>query len=757
MPEDRMTRLLKWKEKRRIQKQIEKMKSKDPFVVRAVDKNIFSLPENSTVQNKPIKATTEICKKITKATEKRIMRKVQLQKVDRPSAKSRQPAPEKECDNQNWKPSEQLDQEPLFGRVHLAFGQLFERDMNSSNVETHNNDNSLKSEHVDIDNEPIFFSPYVVSSRGKSNARNEQRMKRGLSLNHSLGDDIPTKDTVMKNLNISIEEEERTAQYFQFLLGKEVDRLNKLCDKWTAVKEELDTTEDGQYQINQAVGQTNLLMSKKFERFRRLVADCETGKGEMLVTCKDLQGFWDMMYMEIKNCDSRFDKLEQLKSQGWKEEEVYDAKKLPAKKRATVKTKVVPKKASEVITFMREKRKKIKEDAASSNDKKLEILNIEGKTRRSIGPVNHKPSPINKHNRRSSLLQKVQISAAKKLRSPLTIMKVSQMCKTPEVRLDSTISYINSDQTPGKSILKQPKKSNEIESCTKSSHKVNFNDTIISNEVPMDEETQTKMELAAALARIDSLEFDDCIEDVPVHAEKRLIFDDSSSDECDNVFNTSTHSEKMESISDTINVTPVEIQGATSLEPSTLCDNSISPLPSRRLRRQTALDISDVMLNIVSPPSSNGIVNDVNVTQSLDSEEETHGYNKSVRVLRNRSITSSNIPTPRRRTKQMSANKQETEYKENINSKDDLSNDISTSSNGKRKTKKSEKSITFSEVVCNTHREKTAFPITPHVRSSKTQSSDKKRRTTSANSELTTSSVAQRVRRTPTRKSSTAF
>lgn len=107
----------------------------------------------------------------------------------------------------------------------------------------------------------------TVASRGKSNARKEQQLKKGL-IHHSSSDDIPTKDTVMRNLNISVEEEEHTAQYFHFLLNKEINRLDELCEKWMEIKGQSDTTEDGQYEIIQAIGQTNLLINKKFERFR---------------------------------------------------------------------------------------------------------------------------------------------------------------------------------------------------------------------------------------------------------------------------------------------------------------------------------------------------------------------------------------------------------------------------------------------------------------------------------------------------------
>jgi len=104
------------------------------------------------------------------------------------------------------------------------------------------------------------------------------------------------------------------------------------------------------------VGQTNLLINKKFERFRGLVHDCETGKREMLVTCRDLQGFWDMTYMEVKDCDMRFEKLEQRRNRGWQEEEYIVAK--PAvKKRKPIKKQIVSSKPSSLRSLILAARK----------------------------------------------------------------------------------------------------------------------------------------------------------------------------------------------------------------------------------------------------------------------------------------------------------------------------------------------------------------------------------------------------------------
>ncbi|KAK2578660.1 hypothetical protein KPH14_012149 [Odynerus spinipes] len=415
---------------------------------------------------------------------------------------------------------------------------------NDSNTSTKTN--SLK--------DPALLSPYIVSSRGKSNAMKEQRIRRGIG--HSSSEHIPTKETVMETLNISIEEEERTAQYFTFLLNKETDRLNELCQKWTEIQSEPNITEDDQYRINQAIGQTHLLINKKFERFRGLVLDCETGKGEMLVTCRDLQGFWDMMYMEIKNCDSRFEALEKLRSNGWKEEEIAVAKVIP-KKKVGPKKKIVPKKSS-VHDFILAAKKKMKnntknletsEDHTNDSINKLStsINNIDIEQNKSQilrKSDNRQSESVNSKNRlsisnkktssRQSLLQKTTLSESHKtVASSVAIMKISQMCKTPKIELDDSISYINCKQTPGKSILKRTddstgKKTQGNTSCTKSIQKVNFDDHVALQEVPVDEEIQNKLDLAARLARIDNYDLDAAYKNYNITAAEKLNFDDSS-------------------------------------------------------------------------------------------------------------------------------------------------------------------------------------------------------------------------------------
>ena len=40
-------------------------------------------------------------------------------------------------------------------------------------------------------------------------------------------------------------------------------------------------------------------MDQRFSQFEELVNNCEYGTSEKPVTCADLQGFWDMIYVQV--------------------------------------------------------------------------------------------------------------------------------------------------------------------------------------------------------------------------------------------------------------------------------------------------------------------------------------------------------------------------------------------------------------------------------------------------------------------------
>ena len=491
----------------------------------------------------------------------------------------------------------------------------------------------------------IIFSPFVVSSRGKSNARKEQ-LNRSLSFGRSSNDeDIPMKDTVMKILNISVEEEEHTAQYFHFLLNREIDRLVELCNKWTKIQTEPETTEVGQYEISETIEQTNLLINKKFKRFRKLVTDCEVGKGEMLVACKDLQGFWDMMYMDIRNCDLQFEKLEKLRSQDWKEESMLVNKSF----RKKIKNILTKRKKEMTERIRRNKELKSSQHLTSKINNKYE---------RNISPsIKHKIKSMFVGSNENALMKHRSCL----LKNSYPITTYDKVSKTPEVQLDDSISYINSNQTPGKSILKQPKNSAETKCCIRSTNKVNFDDHIALNEIPVDEETQIRLNLAAALLKIDNFDLDSS-DEVQI-VTKRKLFNDISPNECEDNAKHDLQDNK---------ITSVHAQAAIPLQES----NKNFNIPQRRsMRKQNSQDENSVTLhqsmsldiNTSTIKKDKSILNLNTLSQKhilISNKNEISNCDESIKVLRNRTITSMDTPINKRKSYRK-VYPQKIEYKEN--------------------------------------------------------------------------------------------
>ncbi|CAK9810897.1 Disks large-associated protein 5 [Anthophora quadrimaculata] len=530
---------------------------------------------------------------------------------------------------------------------------------------------SLKS---DSPREPVLFSPNINSSYEESNIKKEQQLKYGSSLSHFPSDDISTKDITIKNLNTSDEEEKHTVKNFQFLLHKEITRFNEICKTWAKIKAKPEITEDGQYEINQTIGQTNLLLSKKFERFRGLVADYEIRKEEMSVEYKDLQGFWDMMYIEIKNCDLRFKKLKELHSQDWKEKELFVSKPI-AKKRSIARKNVISTKSSSIRAFLAEKKRKMAHEMRNNdNTKEVEVTtnpilsnkyeknkssNTEYETKESMSSISNERdyAPIKRD-------KKLHLS--EKIKNFLIIIKVSQMCKTSQMHLDDTISYDNTFQVLEKNIWKPTKSAITVESHMQSTNKVNFNDHITLNEISIDEKPQSKMDFTGTLSRINSVDFENP-DEIIIKAERKLVFDDNSSEESEQDIG---HFEPKDFTIKNINKLPtIQIQSSTPLLRSKLYKNPSTPSPSRR---QNIFDKSNKMLCKISPLEE--ITYDANLDALttklqkhvfISDKQDVSEYDENIKVLRNRIVTPVTYTVKKKSLKEMSTSIQESEYKEN--------------------------------------------------------------------------------------------
>ncbi|XP_025109914.1 uncharacterized protein LOC112573606 isoform X2 [Pomacea canaliculata] len=99
--------------------------------------------------------------------------------------------------------------------------------------------------------------------------------------------------------------EKRDVSFFRALWATEVEQLTNLADKWEALGEEISgLCEEVQGEIRSTVCQARLLMKQKLQQFSGLVDSCESG--DPRTTCQDLQGFWDMVYMQVEDVDNKF-------------------------------------------------------------------------------------------------------------------------------------------------------------------------------------------------------------------------------------------------------------------------------------------------------------------------------------------------------------------------------------------------------------------------------------------------------------------
>ncbi|KAF5283181.1 hypothetical protein FQR65_LT02693 [Abscondita terminalis] len=159
-----------------------------------------------------------------------------------------------------------------------------------------------------IPTKAIVLSPFVTMSRGKDKAVREYRNRWS---NNS------------------------PAPYFSNLLVQETQRLEELCEEWRKYEEEIKPPEEACDMIRVAIGQTDLLLRKKFKKFSELIDLCKSNEEERKITYSDLSGFWDntlvqvrssptryfyfKICFQVKNLNQRFNNLTQLKANNWEE------------------------------------------------------------------------------------------------------------------------------------------------------------------------------------------------------------------------------------------------------------------------------------------------------------------------------------------------------------------------------------------------------------------------------------------------------
>ncbi|GJQ66346.1 vlc [Trypoxylus dichotomus] len=133
-----------------------------------------------------------------------------------------------------------------------------------------------------------------------------------------------TQDVCDKiNLNNSSEEiVTKDGHYFLSILEKETTRLLRLADQAEKELEQEDLPEEAKGYLRSASGKAKLLVSQKMQQFRGLCTNnIKQVEGEAFPTTnEDLQGFWDMIMLQVDQVDTLFKELDTLRSNNWQEQ-----------------------------------------------------------------------------------------------------------------------------------------------------------------------------------------------------------------------------------------------------------------------------------------------------------------------------------------------------------------------------------------------------------------------------------------------------
>nr|CAH7762246.1 unnamed protein product [Callosobruchus chinensis] len=170
---------------------------------------------------------------------------------------------------------------------------------------------------------------------------------------------------------------------------------------------------------------------------KRLIEECQRGGDERTVTCQDLHGFWDMVFLQVEDVDKRFNNLNKLKENNWRE--IITEKKVVRTKRQRKTKAKASSRIKEMIDAARRKKGQ-EQQGTSMPSPSSSLTKPTGSVRRSL---------------RASLLTN-QLQQKRRKSSPgLVMMNVSQMIKS------------NDGLTPCKSILKNNRQSKSEKRITK--------------------------------------------------------------------------------------------------------------------------------------------------------------------------------------------------------------------------------------------------------------------------------------------------
>lgn len=167
-----------------------------------------------------------------------------------------------------------------------------------------------------------YVSPFVTISRGSRTSTRKEKSARDSKYI------LESRKSLDLNQSVEQRQNHEAACYFRLQVQRETERFNGLVMSWREYANDNinNVPSESIDLINVTIGQTQLLITSKFKQFINLVSQCENDESKEIVRPEDLEGFWSMVYLQVENCNQRFERLEKLRTNNWEDPEINIAK-----------------------------------------------------------------------------------------------------------------------------------------------------------------------------------------------------------------------------------------------------------------------------------------------------------------------------------------------------------------------------------------------------------------------------------------------
>ncbi|XP_050428746.1 guanylate kinase-associated protein mars [Adelges cooleyi] len=209
-------------------------------------------------------------------------------------------------------------------------------------------DNTVNDMKHTVSETPVVLSPYVCTTRGQK-WRPSPRKPPKLSELFDKYEDNSVADVYRKKLDDKTVELQQKAKF------------------WAEISSDNNSIPiDFKDEIDVVCGQTKLLTTDKFMQMRSLIEEFDNKSGSMPIKTADLDGFWDMLLLQVEKLENQFKELSMMKKNNWVPLQPV-VKKVINKTEKTVKVSQVKSKLTEFLKNQRIKAKPMTTNNENNN------------------------------------------------------------------------------------------------------------------------------------------------------------------------------------------------------------------------------------------------------------------------------------------------------------------------------------------------------------------------------------------------------